>query len=348
MTLADDEAIVYRGADARTYTDLAPDSEVSLDGHVVRTLPRRGRAPGPRRDRQRRALRRDRVRSRRRRRRVGDLLGRARRTALSRDHERRSDRRHRRIDPDAVVVKGDLTSGGTQDEYDRFLEFYGPAFGDRLLHVRGNHESYHRLPVAAWPDPGAGPAGRHPGRARHVAGRADQRPGLGRAAGVARRARRPGRPTGPGVRPPPRVESRRGRVPTRRTSGSSRTTPRRWPPCSPGARSCSATSPGTPTGTRWCTCPTTGERAVRRGGLRQGLPGVLGRVPGVRGQHHAGPPADLAARRRWPGPSAPAACSPAPIPATPAAAWPTDASAWTCRDRHGPVGATCGSSTSRP
>ena len=52
---------------------------------------------------------------------------------------------------DAVVAKGDLTSNGTMEEYQRFLEVYGSAFGDRLVHVRGNHESFHELPAAAWP-----------------------------------------------------------------------------------------------------------------------------------------------------------------------------------------------------
>jgi len=40
-------------------------------------------------------------------------------------------------------VKGDLTAAGTRAEYDAFLDCYAPAFGDRLHHVRGNHESYH-------------------------------------------------------------------------------------------------------------------------------------------------------------------------------------------------------------
>lgn len=51
-------------------------------------------------------------------------------------------------DPDLVVVKGDLTSHGTQSEYEQFRSVYEPAFGDRLMAVRGNHESYHRLAVA--------------------------------------------------------------------------------------------------------------------------------------------------------------------------------------------------------
>jgi 3',5'-cyclic AMP phosphodiesterase CpdA len=48
---------------------------------------------------------------------------------------------------DAVVVKGDLTSRGTQDEVDQFLDCYEPALGDRLHWIRGNHESYHELRV---------------------------------------------------------------------------------------------------------------------------------------------------------------------------------------------------------
>ena len=46
------------------------------------------------------------------------------------------------IQPDAVLAKGDLTCRGTEEEYGKFLEFYGLAFGDKLHHVRGNHESY--------------------------------------------------------------------------------------------------------------------------------------------------------------------------------------------------------------
>lgn len=151
MTLADDEAVVYRGADATVYGDLAPDSVVDLDGYEVRTLPRRGEllarvatvndvhfgetvcgqvdgvdewetysvAPGetPYPETMNAAA-------------VADI-------SLA--------------GPDAVVVKGDLTSNGTREEYDRFLEVYAPAFGDRLVHVRGNHESYHSLAVADEP-----------------------------------------------------------------------------------------------------------------------------------------------------------------------------------------------------
>jgi 3',5'-cyclic AMP phosphodiesterase CpdA len=46
------------------------------------------------------------------------------------------------IDPDAVLVKGDLTARGIKEEYDAFLAAYGSAFGDRMHHVRGNHDAY--------------------------------------------------------------------------------------------------------------------------------------------------------------------------------------------------------------
>jgi predicted phosphodiesterase len=44
------------------------------------------------------------------------------------------------LDPDAVVVKGDLTDRGTRKQYDAFLATYG-ALGDRLHWVRGNHDA---------------------------------------------------------------------------------------------------------------------------------------------------------------------------------------------------------------
>ena len=151
MTLADDEAVVFHGAEFRIFGDLPPDAQVDLDGYPVRTLPRRG-----------------------------ELLGRV--ATVNDVHFGETVCGHvegmdawetfsvepgeapypeimnagavadiAAVDADAVVVKGDLTSNGTQEEYDRFLDVYGSAFGDRLLHVRGNHESYHSLPVAAWP-----------------------------------------------------------------------------------------------------------------------------------------------------------------------------------------------------
>jgi 3',5'-cyclic AMP phosphodiesterase CpdA len=52
---------------------------------------------------------------------------------------------------DAVIVKGDLTSNGTLDEYETFIRFYDGPFGERLTHVRGNHDSYHGGRFADWP-----------------------------------------------------------------------------------------------------------------------------------------------------------------------------------------------------
>lgn len=52
--------------------------------------------------------------------------------------------------PDALVVKGDLTSGGTDAEVDAFLAAYAPL-ADRMTWVRGNHESFHHLDRGAVP-----------------------------------------------------------------------------------------------------------------------------------------------------------------------------------------------------
>lgn len=47
------------------------------------------------------------------------------------------------LDPPLVLVKGDLSSAGTDSECERFSSVYESAFGDRLRFIRGNHESYH-------------------------------------------------------------------------------------------------------------------------------------------------------------------------------------------------------------
>jgi len=44
------------------------------------------------------------------------------------------------LDPDVVVVKGDLTDSGRAEEYEAFLACYG-RLGERLHHVRGNHDA---------------------------------------------------------------------------------------------------------------------------------------------------------------------------------------------------------------
>ncbi len=46
----------------------------------------------------------------------------------------------RAVAPDAVVVKGDLTDTGTEQQYADFLAAYG-SMGDTMHHVRGNHDA---------------------------------------------------------------------------------------------------------------------------------------------------------------------------------------------------------------
>lgn len=43
--------------------------------------------------------------------------------------------------PEVIIVKGDLTAEGTLREYEQFRQVYDEAVGDRLLDVRGNHDS---------------------------------------------------------------------------------------------------------------------------------------------------------------------------------------------------------------
>jgi 3',5'-cyclic AMP phosphodiesterase CpdA len=46
----------------------------------------------------------------------------------------------RALAPDAIVVKGDLTAIGSEEEYGAFLAAYG-SLGDSMHHVRGNHDA---------------------------------------------------------------------------------------------------------------------------------------------------------------------------------------------------------------
>lgn len=147
-TVADDLAVLHDGLDVTRHEGLEPDTVHEIGGHVLRTLPRppgellcrfatvndvhfgeveagiiegmemgptfsvpEGAEPYP------------------------ELMSRA---AIA-DIEAAGI--------DVVVVKGDLTSRGAEEEHQRFLDFYGTAFGDDLHYVRGNHESYHGLQV---------------------------------------------------------------------------------------------------------------------------------------------------------------------------------------------------------
>ncbi len=147
--MADDEAVVHDGFEVRAYDGLQPDTVYEYDGFVFRTLPRpgemlcrfatvndvhfgetecgiiegldmgpifsvdEGAEPYP------------------------DIMNRGAIADIS------------AIEPSAVVVKGDLTSNGTVDEFEDFLSFYEPAFGATLHYVRGNHDSYHGATFAS-------------------------------------------------------------------------------------------------------------------------------------------------------------------------------------------------------
>jgi predicted phosphodiesterase len=141
-TVADDEAVLFDGPEMRRFDGLEPDREYELEGIAVRTLPRPGdellatvatvndvhfgeiecgvlegldlgpilqSEPGepPYPETMNRGA-------------IAEI------TALS---------------PDAVVVKGDLTTHGSSDEFKAFLDAYEPAFGHILHYVRGNHDA---------------------------------------------------------------------------------------------------------------------------------------------------------------------------------------------------------------
>lgn len=150
-TVADDEAVLHDGVEVREHPGLAPGTTYDLDGHRFRTLPR---PPG-----ERLAT----VAT------VNDVhFGEVECGILNGidDHpiyttppgeepypelmNRCAIADIRQVEPDVVVVKGDLTSMGTRAEYQSFLNAYGPAFGERLVHVRGNHDAYHGEEFAAF------------------------------------------------------------------------------------------------------------------------------------------------------------------------------------------------------
>ena len=186
------------------------------------------------------------------------------------------------IDPAAVIAKGDLTADGMDEEFAAFEACYGAAFGDRLHVIRGNHDAYRGQSV-------------HPGdRVVDLPGvrlalldtvipRADDRADHRRAAGVARRPGGRCRPSGDGDGPPPDL-GRQRRAATRPPdyfginpddsdalvaliARRPRDRRLRRRPHAPQPRPAGR-------GQR--------RRALHRGGLRQGLPRVVGRVPGLR------------------------------------------------------------------
>lgn len=143
-TVADDEAVVHDGLVVRTYDRLEPDTVYEHDGFAFRTLARpagellcvfatvndvhfgevecgliEGMELGPTFTTEEGAQP------------YPEMMN----AGAIADIEK--------IDPAAVVVKGDLTSKGTIEEYELFRSYYEPAFGDVLHVVRGNHDSYY-------------------------------------------------------------------------------------------------------------------------------------------------------------------------------------------------------------
>jgi len=150
-SVADDEVVVFDGAARRVYDSLSPGTDYEFDGVTVRTLD----APGELLCRfstvndvhfgETEAGKTDDPS-------VGPIL------SVPDGSEPYPEFMNAgavaemvAIDPAVVVVKGDLTAAGTNEEYQRFLDVYGGTFGERLRHVRGNHDAFHGESFADWP-----------------------------------------------------------------------------------------------------------------------------------------------------------------------------------------------------
>jgi predicted phosphodiesterase len=151
-TVGTDEAVVHDGATVRRLTGLRPDTDHEIDGFAFRTLPEPGAHLATFAA-------------------VNDVHFGETVCGLVEGHpevgpvfsvadgappypevmNRSAVAEIGTLDPPLVVVKGDLTAEGTMAEYEAFCRVYAGAFGDRLLHVRGNHESFHSLAVADEP-----------------------------------------------------------------------------------------------------------------------------------------------------------------------------------------------------
>ena len=147
-TVANDEVVIHSGNSVKQYLGLQANTEYSFDGHDLRTLPQPGELLSTFCS-------------------VNDLhFGELEAGKIGGVDEwpacsvepgeepypelmnRGAVQEMAERDPRLVVVKGDLTSEARDEESQRFLEVYQGAFGDRMVHVRGNHESYHRAPFA--------------------------------------------------------------------------------------------------------------------------------------------------------------------------------------------------------
>ena len=230
------------------------------------------------------------------------------------------------LDPDAVVVKGDLTCRRHPRSTSASSTCYGARSATGSHHVRGNHDAYHGAHVRRRPDaarsscPGVTLAVLDTVRRRVASGRV-----TARAARLARRRSRAGADRPVLVFGHHHVWSPASRRATRRLL---RHQPRRlrarwstWSPPAVDRRLLRRPHPPQPR----APLRRHRRRAVGRGRLRQGLPGRLGRVPRLRGRHPAGPPPHLDARGAALDRAA-GRCSAASTPTTPSARSPTAAS----------------------
>jgi Icc protein len=150
-TVADDEAVAFAGPDVAHYVGLHPDTDYELDGLSFRTLPR---PPGERlatvatvndvhfgeevcglvegTD-------------------IGPVLSvEPGEPPYPETMNRAAADEIAALDPDVLVVKGDLTCAATEAEFAAFRDCYG-RFGDRLVTVRGNHDAKPGVSFAAEP-----------------------------------------------------------------------------------------------------------------------------------------------------------------------------------------------------
>jgi hypothetical protein len=164
------------------------------------------------------------------------------------------------IEPDAVLVKGDLTADGEDHELAAFHRCYD-GFGDRLHCVRGNHDAYRGQDVHAGDRcvdvPGARLLLLDTVIPRQTTGRlaTEQLAWMEDLAAGARD--RPCCSSGT-----TRTGSRGSGTPA--TSGSTPTPPTPWRPPWPSTPTSSATSPGTRTGTGCAAGPTCRARCSWR------------------------------------------------------------------------------------
>jgi 3',5'-cyclic-AMP phosphodiesterase len=142
-TVADDLAVLHDGVEVHRFDGLRPGSEYELLGHTVHTLPRPagellcrfatvndvhfGELEAGRID--------------------DNPLGPVQRPDPGEPpHPETMNRaavaEMAAIDPAVVIVKGDLTLDGADEEWAAFEACYRPTFGNRLAVVRGNHDAY--------------------------------------------------------------------------------------------------------------------------------------------------------------------------------------------------------------